>query len=52
MTTKHLLTIAILFISSLYASAQDLNNSSTTKDTLWIDNGNRHIFGIRNSEMS
>ena len=46
MTTKHLLTIAILFISSLYASAQDLNNSSTTKDTLWIDNGSRHIFGI------
>lgn len=52
MTTKHLLTIAILFISSLYGSAQDLNNSSTTKDTLWIDNGSRHIFGIRNSEMS
>lgn len=46
MTTKHLLTIAILFIRSLYASAQDLNNSSTTKDTLWIDNGSRHIFGI------
>lgn len=46
MTTKHLLTIAILFISSLYGSAQDLNNSTTTKDTLWIDNGSRHIFGI------
>ena len=43
---KHLLTIAVIIIGSLCASAQDLNNSPATKDTLWIDNGSRHIFGI------
>ena len=43
---KHLFTITALFIASLCASAQDLNNSSATTDTLWIDNGSRHIFGI------
>lgn len=43
---KHLFTITALFIASLCASAQNLNNSSATTDTLWIDNGSRHIFGI------
>ena len=43
---KHLFTITALFIASLCASAQDLNISSATTDTLWIDNGSRHIFGI------